>query len=274
MSTTPFSTSSPSSPSTPSVGLALYHLELPDGRTFRRTAWLDQVTGRETFGIFMPQFPDAEIRYGSPGLRVKGWLPRNYTGAHSTGLNSEALRLAPIVLNARADEWTQADLNFVDGATQHILSLAKERGLLTDEIGSSWPLPAPLALSVPTPGPTPSVPAPAIPSDGTPSPSGPATPPPSPSAPLPGLDPTSAVIHDLQQQLGDLKQQLDRQTLLTEEAHKRYLDREKELKRILSNKEFIPPTRGGGQPTIRWRNFYNAISSATHVPIVLPPDKK
>ena len=109
------------------VGEALFTLG------FTRTAWLDQTTGRQKTGAFNPSATDPSARYGSPGLNVRGWLPENYTGAHSTGQNSEAIRLAPIVLKATASpQLDQTDLNFVNGGTQHVLNLAREMGLLGD----------------------------------------------------------------------------------------------------------------------------------------------
>lgn len=109
------------------VGEALF------ARGFQQTVWLDQETGARKSGVFNPSSEEPSQRYGSPGLKVKGWLPENYTGAHSTGLNSEAVRLAPLVLGASASPLLDAtDLNFIDGATRLVLSLAKSQGLLEE----------------------------------------------------------------------------------------------------------------------------------------------
>jgi hypothetical protein len=112
-----------------SVGEALF------AKGFTHTAWLDQTTGAKKTGNFNPSASDPSARYGSPGLNVRGWLPENYTGAHSTGQNSEAIRLAPIVLNATASpQVDQVDLDFVNGGTQFVLGLARAQGLLGDPV--------------------------------------------------------------------------------------------------------------------------------------------
>lgn len=73
------------------------------------------------------------------------------------------------------------------------------------------------------------------------------TPPPST-----GLDPTSAVIADLRQQLVD-------QTTLADTAAKRELSLRARFTSLLSKHK--PPVRGGGAPTAKWREFWDAVSA-------------
>ena len=62
-----------------------------------------------------------------------------------------------------------------------------------------------------------------------------------------GLDPTSAVIADLRQQLEAV---IKRETALRGR-----------LTSLLG--KYKPPVRGGGAPTMKWREFWNAVSAET-----------
>jgi hypothetical protein len=153
---TPFN---PAGIAKPSVGQALFELG------FTVTRWIPQ---DGTFldikeGRFDPSSNSPIQRYGNPkGLAVKGWPADQYTGAHSTGQNPHAIKLAPIVLGASADpQQDAADLNFVKGATQKVLQLARDQGRLGPVFvppSEKPPSPTPEPSPVPKPTPSPATP--------------------------------------------------------------------------------------------------------------------
>jgi hypothetical protein len=109
------------------VGRALYD------KGFKTTAWLDVETGQLRRGVFDPSATDPAARYGNPlGMHVRGWVPENYVGAHSTGDNSKAVDLAPKVLGVQPGGLDALDLNFVSGGTRYVLDQARIVGLLTE----------------------------------------------------------------------------------------------------------------------------------------------
>lgn len=135
---------------------------------FTATAWRPSEggPGGVARGTFSPDAPidDWTARYGNPdGQRLLGWLPENYIGAHSTGMNNQVTpALAQIVLGF--DSFTNADttdLDFVDGATQMILRKAIEQGLLQEPappppvVDPPAPAPPPVTPPTPDPGPPP-----------------------------------------------------------------------------------------------------------------------
>lgn len=67
-----------------------------------------------------------------------------------------------------------------------------------------------------------------------------------------GLDPTSAVIYDLRQQLAAV-------TTRMEEGVKRETTLRARLTSLLG--KYKPPVRGGGAPTAKWRDMWNAVSA-------------
>ncbi len=147
---TPFN---PAGIAKPSVGQALFNLG------FTTTRWIPQdgTVNDLKEGRFDPTSNSPIQRYGNPkGLGAKGWPPEQYTGGHSTGQNPHAIKLAPIVLGASADpQQDAADLNFVKGATQRVLQLARDQGLLGPVfVPPSEKPPAPTPVPVPTPTPT------------------------------------------------------------------------------------------------------------------------
>jgi hypothetical protein len=160
---TPFN---PAGIAKPSVGQALFNLG------FTTTRWIPQdgTVNDLKEGRFDPTSNSPIQRYGNPkGLGAKGWPPDQYTGGHSTGQNPHAIKLAPIVLGASADPQQDAtDLNFVKGATQRVLQLARDQGLLAPVFVPPSEKPVPEPMPTPTPIPPvekPKDPEPPLPSD-------------------------------------------------------------------------------------------------------------
>lgn len=129
------------------------------GQGFAATACLDTSQGQpgvRLTGSFNPTRADSLGRYGiniyRPGI---SFIPEQYTGAHSTGLNSQAVALLPQVFaklgviiepNATRD---QADLDMLVGATAWVIRMAIDFKLL-----------APAAPPVDPPAPPPPAPPP------------------------------------------------------------------------------------------------------------------
>lgn len=117
-------------PHTPTVASVLFD------KGFRTTLWIprDGTKDDRQTGVLDPWETDPVKRYGNPlGLGCKGWDPLNYCSMHSTGLNSLAPGLAPIVLGVEPSPTDEVDLNFINGATQWILRQANALGLLNPE---------------------------------------------------------------------------------------------------------------------------------------------
>lgn len=124
-----------------------------------KTVWLDLNTHQEVSGTFDPTQTDRAKRYGCPvgstgTTKIFGWPQRNYTGAHATGGNDRAVELAPKVFGVSPSPFDQEDLDFVDGATAHVISEAARLGIRTaDEMVGTLETAAPKAAPTSTPAP-------------------------------------------------------------------------------------------------------------------------
>lgn len=144
------------------------------GQGFAATACLDTSQGQpgvKLTGTFNPQRADSLGRYGinidRPGI---SFIPEQYTGGHSRGLNSQAVALLPLVFakldrpvliepNATRD---QADLDMLVGATAWVIQKAIEFKLLAPPAPVDLPAPPPpVPPPVQPPSPPPVAPPPA-----------------------------------------------------------------------------------------------------------------
>lgn len=151
------------------------------GQGFTRTACMDTSRGHpgvRLTGTFDPLRTDSLGRYGIDILRPGiTFIPEQYTGSHSTGLNSLAVGLLPEVfwqlgVTVEPDRGRdQADLDMLVGATPWVLAKAVEFGILAVDEPSGQPV-GPPPPPVPAPGSPVQPPQPAPPVQ----PSGPSSP--------------------------------------------------------------------------------------------------
>lgn len=131
---------------------SLLHAARAAGYREVQSAWLDQETGAHATGTLdIDSLTDPAQRYGNPaGLKVKGWPPEQYVGAHSahgnvlgTAHDGYAYKVLPafeLGTNVTGiGNRDQGDCNFAVGLTTFIERLAKNAGLVEDPHGTPKP---------------------------------------------------------------------------------------------------------------------------------------
>lgn len=222
----PFADSFRLRPFNPAIVLPSRYIIDVHGRTQANPAF--RIAHQARYGFY-----EDEVR----GSRVGERLATGGIGEVDAGVlrfcQDRGIPLSPVVTTGI--EATRGNLSPFEVARLDALYVAKGFETAWDKLiapastpGIRTPAPLPPPVTIPDSG--------GLPSIGT----------------TPGLDPTSAVIYDLRQQLAA-------QVTLTEAAVKRELSLRARLTSLLG--KYKPPVRGGGAPTMKWREFWNAVST-------------